>query len=93
MNPAPTNLGNPDDVGLPQVSLNAGTILAITNTVTFIAGALAVIFVIVGGIQYATAGGNPARAAKARSTLTYAVLGLIIAVLARALINFVLDVA
>jgi FtsH-binding integral membrane protein len=89
---SPTTVGTPDELGLPQVSINAGTILAITNTILFIAGALAVVFIIVGGIQYATAAGNPQRAAKARSTLLFAVIGLVIALLARALINFALDV-
>lgn len=88
----PTSLGTPEDVNLPRVSLNATTILAITNFVTFIAGALAVIFIIISGIQYVTSAGSPQKAAKARLTLLYAVLGLIIAVLARTLINFVIKV-
>lgn len=87
------NLGDPGDLDIPTVSIDAETILRITNALLWVAGALAVIFIIVGGMQYATAAGNPARAAKARSTLLFAVIGLIVAVSARAIINFVLGIA
>ena len=55
----------------------------------FFAGALSVIFLIVGGLQVITSTGNPQRLAKAKSTLTWAVLGLVVAISAFAIVNFV----
>lgn len=61
----------------------------IINTLLFIIGALAVIMIIVGGISYATSNGDPAKVTKAKNTITYAVVGLIVAFLAYAIINWV----
>ena len=63
-----------------------GTII---NTILFILGAVAVLMVIIGGIQYTTSAGDPALAKKGRETVIYAIIGLVIAFLAYAIINWV----
>ena len=77
------DLSKPD--GLSNTLKNA------TNTVLFIAGALAVIMVIYGAIRFMTAHGNEKQVESARLIVTYSVIGLIIAILAYALVNFVLS--
>jgi hypothetical protein len=67
-----------------------GVITTITNTLLFIVGALSVIMIIVGGLRYVVSGGNAASVTTARNTILYAVVGLVIAFLAFAAINFVL---
>ena len=67
-----------------------GVITMVTNTLLFIAGALAVIMVIYGGIRYAISGGNSAAVTAAKNTVLYAIVGLIIAFIAFAAVNFVL---
>lgn len=62
----------------------------IINVAIGIIGLLAVIMIIVSGFQMTTSAGNPAKVAKAKNTLTYAVIGLVIALLAYAIVNFVL---
>ena len=57
----------------------------------FFAGILAVVFIIVGGFQYVTSAGNPQSLAKAKSTITLAVIGLIVSLSAFAIVNFVID--
>ncbi len=52
---------------------------------------LAVIVIIVGGFMYVTSGGDPGKTAKAKVTIAVAVIGLVIAILASAIINFVID--
>lgn len=54
-----------------------------------VAGYLAVIFVIIGGIMFITSQGEPERLKTARGILTNAVLGLVIAVLASAIVGFI----
>ena len=77
------DLSKPD--GLSNTLKNA------TNTVLFIAGALAVIMIIYGAIRFMTAHGYEKQVESARLIVTYSVIGLIIAILAYALVNFVLS--
>ena len=69
---------------------DAGIITKITNTLLFIAGALAVIMIIFGGLRYVTSAGNSSSVTAAKNTILYAIVGLIIAFLAFAAVNFIL---
>lgn len=69
----------------------SNTLKNATNTILFIAGALAVIMIIYGSIRFMTAHGNEKQVESARLIVTYSVIGLIIAILAYALVNFVLS--
>lgn len=69
----------------------SNTLKNATNTVLFVAGALAVIMIIYGAIRFMTAHGNEKQVESARLIVTYSVIGLIIAILAYALVNFVLS--
>ena len=62
----------------------------VTNALLGIAGTLSVIFLIVGGIMYTTSAGNESTTKKAKSTITGAIVGLIISLMAFAIVNFVL---
>lgn len=80
---------NAGDLGIPDA--NADTLLSNGfNTVYFIAGALAVIVIIVSGIFYVISNGDAGRVAKAKNYLTYAIVGLIVVMLAWAITNFVI---
>lgn len=76
---------NVDSIGeLPSV------ILGILNAVIAISGLVAVIFIIVGGIQYTTSTGDPGKTKKAKDTILYALIGLIICALSFAIVNWVI---
>ncbi len=75
-----------------QLFGDTGIITMLTNTLLFIAGALAVVMVIFGGLRYATSAGNASAVTAAKNTILYAIVGLIIAFLAFALVNWVLGV-
>lgn len=51
-------------------------------------GAIALIFVIYGGILYVTSGGDPEKTTKARNTLLYAIIGIVVVVLAYAIVTW-----
>ena len=70
---------------------SAGVITTLSNTLLFIAGALSVIMIVVGGLRYVVSGGNSTAVTAAKNTILYAIVGLIIAMLAFAAINFVLS--
>ena len=62
----------------------------ITNTLLTAAGIIAVIMIIVGGIMYSLSAGDSKKAGTAKDTILYAVVGLVITLLAGAIVNFVL---
>lgn len=62
----------------------------IVNAMLYLVGAGAVITIIYAGIQYATSGGNSQKIEKAKKVLIYAVVGLVVAIFAYALVNYVL---
>lgn len=74
----PTTL-NPDSVMLLALK---GFALALE-----ILGAIVVIYIAVGGIHYITAAGNPSEQSNAKKTVTYAIVGLALVLLAFALTN------
>ena len=65
---------------------NQGVITTIINTMLFI---LAVIMIIYAGIRFVTAHGDEKQVESARQTILYSVVGLIVAILAYALVNWV----
>lgn len=72
----------------------AGTAIgSIAVILSWVAGLLGVIMVIVSGFKYVTAGGDSSKVSSARSTLVYAVVGLVIAALAQFLVHFVINTA
>lgn len=68
-----------------------GIFSTITNILLFVVGALAVVMLIVGGLRYVISGGNNASVTAAKNTVLYAIVGLVIAFLAYAVINFLLS--
>ncbi len=69
---------------------DAGIFTTIVNILLFIVGALAVIMIIIGGLRYAISGGDAKAVSAAKNTILYAIVGLIVAFLAFAAVNFVL---
>ena len=53
-------------------------------------GLVAVIVIIIGGINYMTSAGDAGKVKKAKDTILYGVIGLVICVLAFAIVNFVI---
>lgn len=78
--------------GQPRDLFGAGGIVTtITNILLFIVGALSVVMIIVGGLRYVLSAGNSTAVTAAKNTILYAVVGLIVAFLAFAAINFVIS--
>lgn len=69
---------------------DTGIFKTITNVLLFIIGAISVIMLIIGGIRYVVSGGDSGAVTAAKNTILYAVIGIIVALLAYALVNFVI---
>ena len=70
---------------------NSGVFKQITNTILYIVGVVAVIMLIIGGVKYVISGGDSKKVTDAKNTVLYAIIGLVIAFLAFAIVNFVVS--
>lgn len=67
-----------------------GIFQQISNTLIFLVGAIAVIMLIIGGLRYVTSNGEAASIKGAKDTITYSIIGIIVAMLSFALVSFVI---
>ena len=65
------------------------TVGSIVNVLLWVVGILSVTMIVWSGFKYITSAGDTSKLASAKSTLIYAVVGLIIAIMAYAIVNFV----
>jgi hypothetical protein len=86
--------GNYRGQGQPDALFDGSTAIIprIINLMLFIVGILAIIMLIFGGIRYAVSGGDKNRVDNAKNTILYAIVGLIVAILGYAVVNWVVSV-
>ena len=70
---------------------DTGVFRQVTNVILYIVGIVAVIMLIIGGIRYVVSGGDAKKVTDAKNTVLYAIIGLVIAFLAFAIVNFVIS--
>lgn len=74
--------------GLPRIQANESNLTIILQLAFGIIGAVAAIMIIVAALNMAAAQGDPQKVAKARQTIMFAAVGLVIAVSAEAIVTF-----
>ncbi len=79
---------NPGGV-IPTPDSNS-VLTGVLNTVYFAAGVAAVIVIIIAGIMYATSEGDSGKTAKAKNMILYAVVGLVVIILAFVITGFIM---
>lgn len=68
-----------------------GIFSTIANTLIFLVGAVAVIYLIIGGLRYVISNGDSKSVEAAKNTILYAIVGIVVAVIAFALVQFVIS--
>lgn len=68
---------------------NSGLINKIANLVSLVAGVVAVIVIIIGGLMMVLSGGDSQKFANGRNTVIYALVGVVLIVVARGIVAFV----
>ena len=63
----------------------------VTNVLLFIIGAVSVIMLIIGGFRYVTSQGDQTQVQSAKNTILYSIVGIVVAILAYAAVNFVIS--
>lgn len=90
-----TVIGDLSNCGAIKSDLNnnnlMGTLNQIINVIIGVIGFIAVIVIILGGVQYTTSAGDSGKVKKAKDTIMYGIIGLVIALLAYSIVNFVLS--
>lgn len=77
-------------VSLPHTGAGSGEVKLILSIVFAVIGALALLFITLGGFRYIISQGDPQGTAKAKNTIIYAVAGLLVALGAEAIVTFVI---
>lgn len=75
---------------LPQRAADDSFIAIVLSTSISIVAAIAVLMVVIGGMRYILSQGDPKGVSQAKSTIIYALLGLVIAIFAQAVVTFTL---
>lgn len=84
-------LFNPDDVNIPKGDAS-GTQVQTALTFFFgLIGVVALLIITFAGLQYILSQGDPQKTAKAKDTILYAVIGLVVALCAVAIVNLVIN--
>lgn len=78
--------------GMPAelVGIN-GVLNQFTNIALYVIGFISVVMLIWGGLRYVISGGDSKKITDAKNTILYALIGLVVAFLAYAIVNFVLN--
>ena len=78
-----------DSIGGGESQSLEVSIKTVVNILLFLLGAVAVVMIVIGGVRYTTANGDSSNIKAAKDTILYAVIGLIVASMAYAIVNFV----
>lgn len=84
-----TGVNQAGGTGEPTLGARIQTIV---NMLLFLLGAIAVIMIVIGGIRYTTSNGDSGNIKSAKDTILYSAVGLVVAILAYAIVNFVISV-
>jgi type IV secretory pathway VirB2 component (pilin) len=76
--------------GIITQSADNATLHNIFNVVLGLAGAVAVAFIVFGGIKYMLSQGEANEVKKSKDTILYAIIGLVVVIVSFMLINYVI---
>ena len=82
----------PGNIGISNTTKTLQeTLISVVNWVLALLGLIAVIMILYGGFVWLTAGGNEEKVASAKKIISAAIIGLIIVLLAYAIVTFVVN--
>ena len=86
---AQLNIPGAGNTGLPEDANITEFILRIINILLGVVGLIAVLFLIIGGFRYITAGGNEETAESGKKTIINAIIGIIIVILSFVIVRVI----
>jgi hypothetical protein len=79
-----------DTSSLPHTTAGKNTVKLILGIVFSVVGALSLLFITIGGFRYVLSQGDPQATGKAKNTILYALVGLVVAIMAQIIVTFVI---
>lgn len=80
--------GCTDTKGSPTVESTIGKVV---NILSLVVGIAAVIMIIIGGLKYILSSGDSSNVNSAKNTILYAIVGLVVVLLAQVIVRFVIN--
>ena len=77
------------EVGNKESDL-VGIVTQVLNIIVSLLGIVCVVVIILGGVNYMTSTGDAGKVKKAKDTILYGVIGLVVCALAAVIVNFVI---
>jgi len=77
------------DKGLPKAQADSPEVQQIIGIMLGIIGAISLLVITLSGLRYILAAGDPQKISKAKNGIIYALVGLVIAIIAEALVAFI----
>ena len=75
--------------GLPETAPDAAKIASLVTYLSVVAAVISVMVIVIAGVQFVISSGEPGKVTKARTTILYAVVGLIVSLSATIIASFV----
>lgn len=82
---------NQNDFNVPKPDLTAGSFDSILQLLFGVLGAVALLFIVIGGLRYVISQGDPQATGKAKNTILYALVGLVISIAAFSIVTFIVE--
>lgn len=70
-----------------------GIVATVIDVLSIVVGVVAVIMIIIGGLKYITSSGDANNVSSAKNTILYAIIGLVVVLLAQIIVRFVINTA
>jgi TRAP-type C4-dicarboxylate transport system permease small subunit len=80
---------DPDQINIPTTDLSSASVATILEVVFGILGSVAFLVIVIAGLRFVLSRGNAEAAGKARNTIIYAAVGLVIAMLAFSIVRII----
>ena len=73
---------------LPRTQANEALLKNILSLVFIATGSIAVMMVVIGGLKYSSSQGDPQGVSKAKNTIIYAIVGLVVSIFSLTIVSF-----
>ncbi len=81
---------NHNDIGIPVVAADANTWANIIGAIFVFVGAWALLFVVIGAVRYTASNGDQGLIQRAKDTILFAMIGLVVSMIAFVIVQFVI---
>lgn len=84
---------NEGELKVPKTAIKQSSVQNVLSLVFGVIAGIAVLVITIAGLYFVLSRGNPEKSTRARNAIIYASIGLLVSVLASAIVRFVIDAA